>query len=151
MSSVRGACGLAGVAVYAWASGEIVQPAHEWLLLGALPGGPAHLLCAFTLRASRPAIGHKKRSPNQSFSYSNLHAAQGVHHEIYPGSKRAHFRAIHARSGIPFEECLFFDNESWNCRVRWQRGVASLALHVAGRTACPAQRSAAQQSTAIAA
>jgi hypothetical protein len=35
------------------------------------------------------------------------------HNEIYPGSKLAHFKAIHKRSGIDYEDMLFFDNERW--------------------------------------
>jgi hypothetical protein len=35
------------------------------------------------------------------------------HNEVYPGSKLAHFKAIHKRSGIDYEDMLFFDNERW--------------------------------------
>ncbi|KAK8105399.1 magnesium-dependent phosphatase 1 protein [Apiospora kogelbergensis] len=34
--------------------------------------------------------------------------------EIYPSSKIRHFEAIHKRTGIPFSEMLFFDDESRN-------------------------------------
>jgi magnesium-dependent phosphatase 1 len=34
--------------------------------------------------------------------------------EIYPSSKIRHFEAIHRRTGIPFTEMLFFDDESRN-------------------------------------
>lgn len=34
-----------------------------------------------------------------------------MHNEIYPGSKLTHFKAIHNRSGIDYEDMLFFDNE----------------------------------------
>ncbi|KAK4051934.1 hypothetical protein OIV83_002639 [Microbotryomycetes sp. JL201] len=37
--------------------------------------------------------------------------------EIYPGSKLKHFRAIHEATGIPYEEMLFFDDESRNMEV----------------------------------
>lgn len=33
------------------------------------------------------------------------------HFEIYPGSKKTHFRAIHERTGIPYESMVFWDNE----------------------------------------
>lgn len=36
------------------------------------------------------------------------------HIEIYPGSKTAHFKHLHARSGIPFDKMLFFDDEERN-------------------------------------
>lgn len=34
--------------------------------------------------------------------------------EIYPSSKIRHFEAIHKRTGIPYEQMLFFDDESRN-------------------------------------
>lgn len=37
--------------------------------------------------------------------------------EIYPGSKINHFRAIHDRTGIPYTEMLFFDDETRNREV----------------------------------
>jgi hypothetical protein len=40
------------------------------------------------------------------------------HNEIYPGSKLAHFKAIHKRSGIDYEDMLFFDNERCVLRLR---------------------------------
>ncbi|MBN1953315.1 MAG: magnesium-dependent phosphatase-1 [Bacteroidales bacterium] len=43
----------------------------------------------------------------------------GLHHffnylEIYPGSKPGHFHQLHEKSGIPFENMLFFDDEMRN-------------------------------------
>ncbi|BGP30828.1 hypothetical protein JCM10296v2_002585 [Rhodotorula toruloides] len=37
--------------------------------------------------------------------------------EIYPGSKMEHFRQLNTKTGIPFEEMLFFDDESRNREV----------------------------------
>ncbi|KAJ6632178.1 magnesium-dependent phosphatase-1 [Mycena sp. CBHHK59/15] len=37
--------------------------------------------------------------------------------EIYPGSKLTHFRALHKNTGIPYEQMLFFDDESRNREV----------------------------------
>lgn len=34
--------------------------------------------------------------------------------EIYPGSKITHFQSLHKKSGLPYEEMLFFDDESRN-------------------------------------
>ncbi|KAF8811379.1 hypothetical protein BYT27DRAFT_7253075, partial [Phlegmacium glaucopus] len=37
--------------------------------------------------------------------------------EIYPGSKIKHFKALHARTGIPYSQMLFFDDERRNAEV----------------------------------
>ncbi|KAJ7092394.1 magnesium-dependent phosphatase-1 [Mycena belliarum] len=37
--------------------------------------------------------------------------------QIYPGSKLAHFRALHAVTGVPYEQMLFFDDEPRNREV----------------------------------
>jgi magnesium-dependent phosphatase 1 len=37
--------------------------------------------------------------------------------QIYPGNKTTHFERIHRESGIPYEEMLFFDDESRNKNV----------------------------------
>lgn len=34
--------------------------------------------------------------------------------EIYEGSKMKHFASLHKRTGIPYEDMLFFDDESRN-------------------------------------
>lgn len=44
------------------------------------------------------------------------------HMEIYPGSKTTHFQKLHKSSGLPYEEMLFFDDESRNTNVE-QLGV----------------------------
>lgn len=50
----------------------------------------------------------------------------GTEQEIYPGSKKTHFRRIHERTGIEYEEMLFFDNESWNITEVATMGVCSV-------------------------
>ncbi|KIW02527.1 magnesium-dependent phosphatase-1 [Verruconis gallopava] len=42
--------------------------------------------------------------------------------QIYPGSKTRHFQQLHADTGIPFDDMLFFDDESRN------RDVESLGV-----------------------
>ncbi|ORY32164.1 magnesium-dependent phosphatase-1 [Naematelia encephala] len=37
--------------------------------------------------------------------------------EIYPGSKLRHFREVHRKTGIPYEQMLFFDDEHRNFEV----------------------------------
>jgi magnesium-dependent phosphatase 1 len=39
--------------------------------------------------------------------------ADGIQ-EIYPGNKLTHFKSLHKKSGLPYEEMLFFDDESRN-------------------------------------
>jgi len=50
----------------------------------------------------------------------------GEQQEIYPGSKTTHFRRLHQRTGIPYEEMLFFDNERWNITDVAPMGVCSV-------------------------
>lgn len=40
------------------------------------------------------------------------------HLEIYPGSKLAHFRSLHAKTGIEYKDMVFFDDEYRNSEVR---------------------------------
>ncbi|KAL7422548.1 hypothetical protein Q5752_003196 [Cryptotrichosporon argae] len=61
--------------------------------------------------------------------------------EIYPGSKMRHFREIHRKTGIPYEQMLFFDDEHRNIEVedlgvtmtlvRWQTDRALWAQGLA--------------------
>ncbi|ORX38182.1 magnesium-dependent phosphatase-1 [Kockovaella imperatae] len=37
--------------------------------------------------------------------------------EIYPGSKLRHFREVHRKTGIPYDQMLFFDDEHRNFEV----------------------------------
>jgi magnesium-dependent phosphatase 1 len=50
----------------------------------------------------------------------------GQYQEIYPGSKKTHFRALQQATGIDFEDCLFYDNESWNITDVAAIGVCSV-------------------------
>lgn len=43
--------------------------------------------------------------------------------EIYPGSKKTHFKAIQQKTGIKYKQMLFFDNEQWNCTECAQLGI----------------------------
>ena len=46
------------------------------------------------------------------------------YHEIYPGSKVSHFESLREKSGIPFREMIFFDDEERNITE-----VGALGVH----------------------
>ncbi|XP_066528868.1 magnesium-dependent phosphatase 1 [Hoplias malabaricus] len=48
--------------------------------------------------------------------------------EIYPGSKVNHFRRLHADSGVPFSEMMFFDDETRNITEVSELGVHSVLV-----------------------
>ena len=45
------------------------------------------------------------------------------YHAIYPRNKKVHFRELQEKSGIPFEDMLFFDNERYNITDVSELGV----------------------------
>ncbi|BGP14686.1 hypothetical protein JCM10213v2_002635 [Rhodosporidiobolus nylandii] len=53
--------------------------------------------------------------------------------EIYPGSKMEHFRNIHEKTGIAYEDMLFFDDESRNREVT-KLGVTFVLVPNGGTT-----------------
>jgi magnesium-dependent phosphatase 1 len=50
--------------------------------------------------------------------------------EVYPGSKIKHFSSLHATTGIPYNEMIFFDDEMRNKEVEQKLGVHF--VHVPG-------------------
>ncbi|THW92462.1 magnesium-dependent phosphatase-1 [Aureobasidium pullulans] len=58
---------------------------------------------------------HVPTSPSSSSSPKALSVFDEL--EIYPGDKKTHFSRIHKRTNIPYEEMLFFDDESRNKNV----------------------------------
>ncbi|KAH9940030.1 magnesium-dependent phosphatase-1 [Epithele typhae] len=57
-----------------------------------------------------PAAGHKHEAPTPAIEFFDQL-------EIYPGSKLKHFKEVHKKTGIPYSEMLFFDDESRNREV----------------------------------
>ncbi|XP_051051629.1 magnesium-dependent phosphatase 1 isoform X2 [Phodopus roborovskii] len=51
-----------------------------------------------------------------------------VHREIYPGSKVAHFERLHHKTGVPFSQMVFFDDEKRNIIDVGKLGVT--CIHV---------------------
>jgi magnesium-dependent phosphatase 1 len=58
------------------------------------------------------------RLPSSPSSNSTLSTEKSIdffsHLQIYPGSKTRHFQRLHADTGIPYDEMVFFDDESRN-------------------------------------
>ena len=48
-----------------------------------------------------------------------------AHQQIYPGDKSAHFRALHAETGVAFRDMIFFDDEQRNIESVSRLGVAA--------------------------
>ena len=57
---------------------------------------------------------------------TSLREAVGDLVEIFPGTKRKHFEALRNKSGVPYSQMLFFDNERINVEEVGQLGVTSI-------------------------
>ncbi|KAK7679010.1 hypothetical protein QCA50_017954 [Cerrena zonata] len=54
--------------------------------------------------------GHKNEEPTTAIKFFSQQ-------EIYHGSKIAHFKKLHQKTGLPYSEMLFFDDERRNKEV----------------------------------
>ncbi|KAK7436183.1 hypothetical protein VKT23_019259 [Stygiomarasmius scandens] len=70
---------------------------------------------ALSLLLVPPSASHSEEGPTKAIEFFDQL-------EIYPGSKLTHFRKIHEKTGIPYNEMLFFDDEHRNKEVE-QLGV----------------------------
>lgn len=59
-----------------------------------------------------------------------LHLRQYItgYEEIYPGSKVGHFRRLAEKSGVGYEEMVFFDDERRNREVEGKLGVVTVIV-----------------------
>ncbi|OCH91976.1 magnesium-dependent phosphatase-1 [Obba rivulosa] len=65
---------------------------------------------ALSLLLVPPPAGDKHGSPTPAIKFFDQQ-------EIYPGSKLSHFKKLHEKTGLPYSEMLFFDDERRNREV----------------------------------
>ncbi|KAF8907752.1 magnesium-dependent phosphatase-1 [Mucidula mucida] len=83
----------------------------------------AEVVVAAASRTSAPKLARQCLSlllipPKETEDARPKKAADYFHQaEIYPGSKLTHFKQLHEKTGIPYSEMLFFDDEHRNREV----------------------------------
>ncbi|EFN52625.1 hypothetical protein CHLNCDRAFT_138712 [Chlorella variabilis] len=80
---------------------------------------------AYVSRTDEPQWANKCLQMLQLDSGLSLHAL-AHHHEIYPGSKKTHFRRIHERTKVPYADMLFLDDMQWNIQDVESMGVCAV-------------------------
>ncbi|KAI0804798.1 magnesium-dependent phosphatase-1 [Irpex lacteus] len=65
---------------------------------------------ALSLLLVPPQVGDKESPPKPAIEFFDQL-------EIYPGSKLTHFKKLHEKTGLPYSEMLFFDDERRNKEV----------------------------------
>ncbi|KWU41483.1 magnesium-dependent phosphatase-1, partial [Rhodotorula sp. JG-1b] len=92
------------------------------------------MLSELTLHGARRDAGRdslRAKDAGSKGTVSAIHLFDSM--EIYPGSKLEHFRELNRQTGIPFEQMLFFDDESRNREVA-KLGVTFVLVGPAGVT-----------------
>jgi magnesium-dependent phosphatase 1 len=80
-----------------------------------------NILLGAASRTSAPELARSLlsllRIPGEDGESSRTAKSMFDHMEIYPGSKITHFKSLQKKSGLPYEEMLFFDDEARNRNV----------------------------------
>lgn len=74
------------------------------------------------------AIASRTTAPDQANELMTLFEIRKFFHhfEIYPGSKISHFMALQEKTGIPYREMIFFDDEYRNIEEVGRLGVKTV-------------------------
>ncbi|KAF5348307.1 hypothetical protein D9756_010538 [Leucocoprinus leucothites] len=112
----------AGVCIAACSRTSAPDLAYQALRLLLIPPPPS----SSNLKANGKASSKSKEEVTPAIEFFNQL-------EIYPGSKLTHFRKVHQKTGIPYSEMLFFDDEHRNKEVE-SLGVTFQLVSSSGTT-----------------
>ncbi|KAF2220867.1 acid phosphatase-domain-containing protein [Elsinoe ampelina] len=93
-------------------AGLMVHAKEKGMMLGAASRTSAPDVAERALRLLTVPLGEAGEGPKGPTAWSLFDVL-----EIYPGDKKVHFERIRKKTGLPFEEMLFFDDERRNKNV----------------------------------